>query len=72
VTYKTLAVAACVNASVLESTAEDVLKSAWTWPTDKKLPQSMEVIVKFLEFGHRVRLPHTATHCHTVLGSGAL
>ncbi|CAI5999426.1 unnamed protein product, partial [Closterium sp. NIES-65] len=52
-TYKTLALAACVNASILELSCEDVVKKRLDLATYKKLPNSFGVIVKFLEFGHR-------------------
>ena len=53
-TYKTLALSACVNASFLEMTSEDAIKKKLDLASYKKLPKSLEVVVKFLEFGHRV------------------
>ncbi|GJP58880.1 hypothetical protein CLOP_g6250 [Closterium sp. NIES-67] len=53
ITYKTLAMAACVNVSMLQLSSEDIIKKKLDLATYKKLPSSLGVIVKFLEFGHR-------------------
>ncbi|CAI5964798.1 unnamed protein product [Closterium sp. NIES-64] len=53
ITYKTLAMAACVNVSMLQLSSEDIVKKKLDLATYKKLPASLAVIVKFLEFGHR-------------------
>eukprot|EP00270_Netrium_digitus_P008491 TRINITY_DN2542_c0_g2_i1.p1 TRINITY_DN2542_c0_g2~~TRINITY_DN2542_c0_g2_i1.p1 ORF type:complete len:227 (+),score=77.65 TRINITY_DN2542_c0_g2_i1:2-682(+) len=52
-TYKILGMSACLIASVLELTTEEALKKRLDLASYKRLPKSMEVLIRFLEFGHR-------------------